>query len=122
MSESNDTLYHVKSIVINFYTDPTDAIQKVEIVGTYTDLAEAKVAAKKAFFDLGYRADLFEEYLGKEGSSSWTFGDGTSVHSRAPTGEDFTVRIETIPNVLNIQPGQCVQESVTLSASLPRGS
>jgi len=77
MSESNNTLYHVKSIMINFYTDPTSATQKVEIAGTYTDLAEAKVAAKKAIFDLGYRADLFEEYLVKEGSSNWTFGDGT---------------------------------------------
>ena len=70
MSEFNDTLYHVKSIVIDFHTNPTDAIRKVEIVGTNTDLAEAKVAAKKAFFGLGYRADLFEEYLVKEGSSS----------------------------------------------------
>ena len=86
--------------MIDFYTDPTGTTRKVEIAGTYTNLAEAKVAAKKALFDLGYRADLFEEYLAKEGSSNWTLGDGTPVHARAST-----VGIETTPNALDIQPG-----------------
>ena len=73
-----------------FPTNPTDAIRKVEIVGTYTDLAEAKVAAKKAFFDLGYRADLFEEYLVKEGSSSWRWNLSpcSSLHWRGLHGQN----------------------------------
>ena len=45
MSESNDTLDHVKSITIDFYTDPTGATQKEEIavvvvVATFTEVAE----------------------------------------------------------------------------------
>lgn len=100
-----DVLYHIKSTSVDFQHDPSGTAQKVEIAGTYTDLAEAKEAAKVALFDLGYPRDSFETYQLKSDTPDWKFGDGVFVHALAKSGEDFKVGIETTPNTLNLQPG-----------------
>jgi len=102
MVAQSEFLYNIKSTIVDFHHDPTGATQEVQIAGTYTNLLEAKAAAKLALTSLGYDRDCFQEYEVRSATEPWPYPDGVLVHARAPTGEEFTVEIETIPNTLSI--------------------
>ena len=100
MSSTSDVLHNVKSTMVDYHHDSAGARQKVQIAGTYTDLREAKEAAKSALYSLGYDRNFFEEYHVQDTDFSWPHSGNVLVYARAPTGEDFTVEIETVSNTL----------------------
>jgi len=95
---ASEDLYHVKRIMVDHKNDPTGALQKVDIRGTYTDLSNAKAAAKNALFEEGYEKEWFTVYDVRDGQDDWKHGDGFFVYAKAPEGEVFTVGLETAPN------------------------
>ncbi|ORY16529.1 hypothetical protein BCR34DRAFT_94779 [Clohesyomyces aquaticus] len=99
----SEMLYHVKRTIVDLKNDVTGALQKVDIRGTYTDLAKAKEAAKREIVDEGYEKDDFPVYDVKGDPDEWKHGDGIFVYAEAPEGEKFWVRIETTPNELNLK-------------------
>ncbi|OCK85857.1 hypothetical protein K432DRAFT_285901 [Lepidopterella palustris CBS 459.81] len=96
---AGDMLYHIKRTMVDIKNDATGALQKVDILGTFTDLSKAKAAAKNALFAEGYEKEWFTEFEVKDGAE-WKHPDGTFVYAKAPDGETFTVALETTPNTL----------------------
>jgi hypothetical protein len=99
----DDMLYHVKRTIVDFKNDATGALQKVDIRGTYTDLTNAKAAAKNALFDEGYEKDWFTIFDTHDTTEGWKHGDGTFVFAQTIDGETFTVALETTPNTLGLK-------------------
>jgi len=104
MTTPSDTLYTIKTTLKDLHRDPSGSLQQVQIAGTYTSLTSAKEASKTALYTLGYSKEGLPTYSIKTPSNadSWTHGDGVLVHAVAPSKEEFTVEIETCPNVLKI--------------------
>jgi len=102
MTTPADTLYTIKTTLKDLHRDPSGALQQVQIAGTYTSLPAAKEAAKTALYKLGYSKEDLPTYDVKTDAETWSFGDGVLVHAVAPSKEEFTVCIETSPNVLDI--------------------
>lgn len=100
---TTEMLYHVKLTMVDFKHDPTGALQKVDICGTYTDLEQAKTAAKNALIQSGYEESWFPVYDTRDTSKEWTHGDGVFVYAKAPEGETFTVSLETTPDTLGLK-------------------
>jgi hypothetical protein len=100
---TGEMLYHVKLTMVDFKNDATGALQKVDICGTYTNLAQAKMAAKSALIKSGYEETWFSVYDTQNAPSKWTHGDGIFVYAKAPGGETFTVGLETTPDTLGLK-------------------
>lgn len=75
----------------------------VDILGTFTDLQAAKVAAKNGLFSEGYLKDDFAEYAENNKDEDWRHGDGVRVYAKAPAGQVFEVRLDTKPNVFKFK-------------------
>ncbi|TID20774.1 hypothetical protein E2P81_ATG05402 [Venturia nashicola] len=103
MTSPSEALYTIKTTLKDLHHDSSGALQQVQIAGTYTDLTKAKEAAKNALYTLGYSNEDLTTYIVKDASNieSWSHGDGVLVHAAAPSGEQFSVCIETSPNTLN---------------------
>lgn len=103
MTSPSETLYTIKTTLTDLHHDPSGALQQVQIAGTYTDLPLAKEAAKTSLYTLGYSTEDLPTYSIKDPSSAstWPHAENTLVHALAPSGEQFTVQIETSPNNLN---------------------
>jgi len=95
-------LYHIKRTITDFAEDKSGATRTTDILGTFTDLAAAKVAARGALSSEGYIRDDFETLEVKDGAE-WKHGDGVLVFAKAPAGQEFDVRIDTKPNVLKFK-------------------
>jgi hypothetical protein len=55
-------LYHVKRTILDFNEDKSGATQTTDVLGTFTELPVAKVAARSALASEGYLKDDFEVY------------------------------------------------------------
>ncbi len=99
--EIPELLYHVKRTFIDYREDPTGATRITDVLGTFTDLHAAKLAANAALASEGYLKDDFEVYEIKYevGAEEWKHDDGVLVFTKAPAGQEFEVRIDTKPNV-----------------------
>jgi len=95
-------LYHIKRTITDFAEDKSGATRTTDILGTFTDLAAAKIAARGALASEGYIKDDFETLEVKDGAE-WKHEDGVLVFAKAPAGQEFDVRIDTKPNVLNLK-------------------
>lgn len=95
---SAELLYHVKRTIIDFAHDKSGATQTTDILGTFTDLAAAKAAARSALATEGYLKDDFEKYEENDGTKDWKHGDGAIAFAKAPAGQEFVVRLDTTPN------------------------
>jgi hypothetical protein len=100
---TSDLLFHVKRTVTDFAKDKSGATKSTDILGTFTDLAAAKLAARSALASEGYVKDDFETFEQNDGTGTWTYGDGVLVFAKAPAGQTFEVRIDTKPNVLQFK-------------------
>ncbi len=96
-----ELLYHVKRTITDFAEDKSGATQTTDILGTFTNLASAKAAARSALASEGYLKDDFEDYVENNGTEEWTHGDGVIVFAKAPRGQEFEVRLDTKPNDLH---------------------
>jgi hypothetical protein len=98
-------LYHVKRTILDFHEDKSGATQTTDVLGTFTELPAAKVAARSALASEGYLKDDFEVYEEKDSANpeAWKHGDGVLVYAKAPAGQEFDVRLDTKPNVLNLK-------------------
>lgn len=101
-SES-EFLYHVKRTITDFAEDKSGATRNIDILGTYTDLAAAKAAARAGLASEGYIEDDFESLEVKEDPEIWKHGDGVLVYAKAPAGQEFEVRLDTKPNILHLK-------------------
>jgi len=98
-SETSDLLYHVKRTITDLAEDNSGASRTTDILGTYTDLAAAKAAARSALATEGYVRDDFDVYEVNDGAEEWKHGDGAIVFAKAPAGQEFEVRLDTKPNI-----------------------
>jgi len=98
-------LYHVKRTILDFHEDKSGATQTTDVLGTFTDLAAAKAAARSALASEGYLKDDFEVYEEKDAANleAWKHGDGVVVFAKAPAGQEFDVSLDTKPNALNLK-------------------
>jgi hypothetical protein len=96
-----DTLYHIKRVIIDYHEDKSGATRITDILGTFTDLKAAKLAARSGLASEGYLKDDFETFEQKDESKpeEWKYGDGVLVYAKAPAGQEFEVSIDTKPNV-----------------------
>ena len=94
----SDQLYHIKRTITDFNPSLTNHGYTVDILGTYTDLALAKEAARSALFSEGYLASDFEIYNENNGDENWVHGDGVKVYAKAYAGQVLEVMIDTKPN------------------------
>jgi len=102
---TEEYLYHIKRTITDFAEDKSGATRITDILGTFTFLAAAKAAARGALASEGYIADDFEilELKDETNAEEWKHGDGCLVYAKAPRGQEFDVRIDTKPNVLNLK-------------------
>lgn len=102
---TEEFLYHVKRTITDFADDKSGATRTTDILGTFTSLAAAKAAAHGALASEGYIKDDFEvlEQKDETDPEEWKHGDGCLVYAKAPRGQEFDVRIDTKPNVLNLK-------------------
>lgn len=92
-------LYHVKRTITDFAEDKSGATRTTDVLGTFTSLPAAKVAANGALASEGYIKDDFELLEVKaEVDEAWKHGDGVLVFAKAPRGQEFEVRLDTKPN------------------------
>jgi hypothetical protein len=98
-------LYHVKRTITDFAEDKSGATRVIDVLGTFTDLAAAKDAARSALASEGFTKNDFVVFEVKDETSpeEWKHGDGCLVFAKAPRGQEFDVRIDTKPNVLNLK-------------------
>jgi len=103
--ENAEFLYHVKRTITDYADDASGATRSTDILGTFTDLAVAKVAAHGALASEGYLKDDFELYEDNADfePEAWKHGDGVIVFAKAPRGQEFDVRLDTKPNVLKLK-------------------
>ncbi|EKD14055.1 uncharacterized protein L3040_007942 [Drepanopeziza brunnea f. sp. 'multigermtubi'] len=96
----SDLLYHVKRTITNFADDKSGATRVVDVLGTFTDLAAAKLAANAGLASEGYVKDDFEVYEQKSETAfqKWKHADEVTVFARAPAGQEFEVCLDTKPN------------------------
>ncbi|KAI9046619.1 hypothetical protein LZ554_009362 [Drepanopeziza brunnea f. sp. 'monogermtubi'] len=96
----SDLLYHVKRTITNFADDKSGATRVVDVLGTFTDLAAAKLAANAGLASEGYVKDDFEVYEQKSETAleQWKHADGVTIFARAPAGQEFEVCLDTKPN------------------------
>jgi hypothetical protein len=102
-ASESEFLYHVKRTIYDFANDKSGQTQMVDILGTFTDLQAAKVAAKNGLFSEGYLKDDFAEYAENNKDEDWRHGDGVRVYAKAPAGQVFEVRLDTKPNVFKFK-------------------
>ncbi|KAL2802005.1 hypothetical protein BJX63DRAFT_136509 [Aspergillus granulosus] len=99
-STTTDSLYHLLLSVSALGDDQIS--EKISIIGTYTSLAAAKVAAHKGLHEAGYEQGRFIEY---ETDVEFFEADnlpersGLAVFARSPDGTTFRVRIKATPNI-----------------------
>jgi hypothetical protein len=98
-------LYHVKRTITDFAEDKSGATRVTDVLGTFTNLAAAKNAARSALASEGYIKDDFDVFETKDETSpeEWKHGDGCLVFAKAPRGQEFDVRLDTKPNVLKLK-------------------
>jgi hypothetical protein len=97
-------LYHVKRTITDFHEDKSGATRTTDVLGSFTNLKAAKAAAYSALASEGYLKDDFEVYEDNTSNpESWKHGDGVLVFAKAPAGQEFEVRLDTKPNVLNFK-------------------
>jgi hypothetical protein len=104
-TEDPEYLFHVKRTITDFAEDKSGATRVTDILGTFTSLAAAKNAARGALAAEGYIKDDFEVLEQKDEADleEWKHGDGCLVFAKAPRSQEFDVRIDTKPNVLNLK-------------------
>lgn len=100
---SSELLFQVKRTITDFAEDKSGATKTTDILGTFTRLAVAKLAARSALASEGYVKDDFESYEENDGKSTWTHGDGVLTFAKAPAGQIFEVKVDTNPNVLHFK-------------------
>lgn len=103
--QESEFLYHVKRTVTDFHEDKSGATRMTDILGTFTDLPAAKLAAHSALASEGYLKDDFELYEAKNevAPELWKHPGGVLVFARAPAGQEFEVRLDTKPNVFELK-------------------
>ncbi|KAG0644983.1 hypothetical protein D0Z07_9089 [Hyphodiscus hymeniophilus] len=99
----SEFLYHIKRTITDYSEDKYGATRTTDILGTFTDIAAAKSAARSSLASEGYVKDDFESYEGNDGAAEWKHGDGVLAYAKAPAGQVFEVRVETNPNTLHFK-------------------
>jgi len=104
-AQESEFLYHVKRTITEYDLDKSGATRITDVLGTFTDLTAAKLAARAGLASEGYIKDDFELLEVKEevGSENWKHDDGVLVFAKAPAGQEFEVRLDTKPNVLHLK-------------------
>jgi hypothetical protein len=96
-----DHLHYVLQTKIDYNQDRSGAYQTTEIEGCYVKRSDAYAAAQKTLIngETGLKREDFAQYdERKDGDeSSWPFGEDVLVHAIAPTGENYTVAVRTVP-------------------------
>lgn len=94
-------LYHVKRTITDYHEDKSGATRITDVLGTFTDLHAAKLAARSALASEGYLKDDFDTFEQKDEANpeEWKHEDGVLVFAKAPAGQQFEVRLDTKPNV-----------------------
>lgn len=94
-------LYHVIFIISHLEKSPNREIQKVQIVGTYTSIKHAQVAAHCCLFDAGYEREWFKTFETRPEALeelSASHGVGLAVYAVTTDGTTFRVHISISPN------------------------
>jgi hypothetical protein len=102
-SIENEDLYHVKRTIIDLAEDKSGATRTTDVLGTFTSLAAAKLAANSALASEGYLKDDFAIYEEKTDPENWKHDDQILVFAKAPAGQEFEVRIDVTTNPLNLK-------------------
>jgi hypothetical protein len=97
MSSENtpSLLYHTTLKVTKTHPTTSGDVQQTYVLGTHATLKAAKSFARAALASLGYSRDDFEIYSERSECDSWAYGDGVIIYSRAASGEEFRVAIDT---------------------------
>lgn len=103
LNNVSEQLFHIKRTITDLSPDLSNSAHIVDILGTYTDLAAAKKAARRALFSEGYLANDFEIYEENNGDENWKYGDGVKAYAKAFAGQVFEVRIDTKPNTAGLK-------------------
>ncbi|RMZ76909.1 hypothetical protein DV738_g4705, partial [Chaetothyriales sp. CBS 135597] len=109
---SNDVtpsqIYHIVLITSNLSKNPTNAVEKVRITGTYVTAKAAKAAAHQVVYDAGYEIEMFKTYdvdhdkLQLDMAKAHEDGNGLVVHATAQDGTEFKVYVHPTPNPLQL--------------------
>ncbi|KAL2821159.1 hypothetical protein BJX63DRAFT_379519 [Aspergillus granulosus] len=97
---ATDNLYHLLLSVSALGNNQIS--EKISIIGTYTSLAAAKVAAHNGLHEAGYERSLFIEYetdVEFFEAENIPERSGLVVFARSPDGTTFRVRIKATPNI-----------------------
>ncbi|CAH0039311.1 unnamed protein product [Clonostachys rhizophaga] len=110
-------LYHTCLTVDEHDVQTLEDIPRLYVLGSHGTLEAAKKCAFKALATLGYEEADFALYQTRpHGVEEWEHGNGTIVYAKAPTGQEFLVRIDT---KLNIEDLPALPDG---SLRLPRGT
>jgi hypothetical protein len=97
----SEFLYNIKVTYTNL-KDPQQNYYRTTITSTFTDLHDAKDAARSELLNEGYSQSDFKSYDINDGSKSWEDSNGLIVRAVGPGNEKFSVVIEAVPNLENI--------------------
>ncbi|KAH2451230.1 hypothetical protein KXW63_006215 [Aspergillus fumigatus] len=105
MEQISEYLYHIVLTISHLTKNPNNLVEKVRVLGSYTTLPAAKVAAHSCLFDAGYEREFFTKY--EVDSTDFEKQDlvqrpGLAVLAVAADGTTFRVRIDTTPNNMRL--------------------
>ena len=96
-----DHLHYVMHTRVDYNRDRSGTYQATEIEGCYVKRANAFSAARNALIGGVLRREDFAQYDERrdftDSEGSWPFGEDVLVHAIAPTGENYTVAVRTVP-------------------------
>ncbi|RMD41338.1 hypothetical protein DV735_g3777, partial [Chaetothyriales sp. CBS 134920] len=101
-------LYHIFLITSNLSKNPTNAVEKVRITGTYVTAKAAKAAAHQVVYDAGYELEMFKAYdvdhakIESDMAKAHEDSHGLVVHATAQDGTEFRVYVHATPNTLQL--------------------
>lgn len=97
-----DLLFHTTLTVIDYHKDASGSTRYIFVLGTNSNLKDAKSFCLSSLKRLGYDQDEFTEYKIRPTEDSelenWEHGEGVHVFAKAPSEQVFLVGIYTTPN------------------------
>lgn len=93
-----DHLHYVLQTKTDYNQDKSGAYQTTEIEGCYVRRADAESAAKMALAEMDKQGfSQYDERDTEDEKGQWPFGEDVLVHAVAETGENYSVRVTTVP-------------------------
>jgi hypothetical protein len=97
-----DLLFHTTLTVVDYQKDPSGSTRYMFVLGTNSNLTDAKSFCMSSLKRLGFDQEEFAEYKVRPTDDSelenWEHGEGVMIFAKAPAEQVFLVGICTTPN------------------------